>query len=228
MENGRLTIPIERVQQVIYLIRGQKVMLDKDLARLYGVETRVLNQAVRRNADRFPADFMFELTREEIMRMSQFVISSELKFSKKVFAFTQEGVAMLSSVLRSDRAVHLNIAIMRTFVRLREAMASSKEFSRRLDELERRIASHDENIRTLFQAIRQLMIAPERPDKKIGFSYAKNAPGMKDHKLHQHRKWLLPMPDTNSPMGNMPNTPRNIMTIRPRPLTPLLLKGHFS
>ena len=103
------------------------------------------------------------------MRMSQFVLSSALKFSKHVFAFTQERVAMLSSVLRSDRAVHVNIAIMRTFVRLREAMASSKEFARRLDELERPIASHDENIRTLFQAIRQLMAPKEGQRKKIGF-----------------------------------------------------------
>jgi len=101
--------------------------------------------------------------------MSQFVLSSALKFSKNVFAFTQERVAMLSSVLRSDRAVHVNIAIMRTFVRLREAMASSKEFARKLDELERRIASHDENIRTLFQAIRPLMAPKEGQRKKIGF-----------------------------------------------------------
>jgi hypothetical protein len=169
MEKDKLAIPVERVQQVIYLIRGQKVMLDKDLARLYGVETRVLNQAVRRNAERFPVDFMFELTREEIMRMSQFVISSELKFSKNVFAFTQEGVAMLSGVLRSERAVHVNIAIMRAFVSLREAMAGSKEFSQKLDELEKRIASHDESIQTLFQAIRQLMAPKETPNKKIGF-----------------------------------------------------------
>jgi hypothetical protein len=169
MGKDKSVIPIERVQQVIYLIRGQKVMLDKDLARLYGVETRVLNQAVRRNAERFPADFMFELTREEIMGMSQSVISSELKFSKNVFAFTQEGVAMLSGVLRSDRAIQVNIAIMPAFVRLREAMAGSKEFAQRLDDLEKRIASHDENIRTLFQAIRQLMAAPEREPKKIGF-----------------------------------------------------------
>jgi ORF6N domain len=175
MEKDRLVIPIERVQQAIYLIRGQKVMLDKDLARLYGVETRVLNQAVRRNAERFPADFMFELTREEIMRMSQFVISSELKFSKNVFAFTQEGVAMLSGVLRSDCAVHVNIAIMRAFVRLREAMASSKEFARRLDELEKHIASHDENIRTLFQAIRQLMAPPGKAAKEDRLSDAGKA-----------------------------------------------------
>src|SRR3972149_6381349 len=92
MENGHLVIPVERVQRAIYLVRGQKVMLDKDLAQLYGVETRVLNQAVRRNAERFPADFMFKLTREEVLRISQFVISSDLKFSKNVYAFTQEGV----------------------------------------------------------------------------------------------------------------------------------------
>ena len=101
--------------------------------------------------------------------MSQFVISSELKFSKNVFAFTQEGVAMLSGALRSDRAIQVNIAIMRAFVRLREAMAGSKEFARRLDDLEKRIASQDENIRTLFQAIRQLTAAPEREPKRIGF-----------------------------------------------------------
>jgi hypothetical protein len=169
MKSEVALIPAQRIERMIYLIRGQKVMLDKDLAQLYGVETRVLNQAVRRNAGRFPVDFMFELTREEIMRISQFVISSDLKFSRNVFAFTQEGVAMLSGVLRSPRAVHVNIAIMRAFVRLREVMASSKEFARRLDELEKRIASHDESIRTLFQAIRQLMASPERPPKKIGF-----------------------------------------------------------
>jgi hypothetical protein len=168
-ERDKLVIPIERVQQVIYLIRGQKVMLDKDLAQLYGVETRVLNQAVRRNGERFPADFMFEVTRGEIMRISQFVISSDLKFSRNVFAFTQEGVAMLSGVLRSPRAVHVNIAIMRAFVRLREAMAGSKELARKLDELEKRIAGHDESIQTLFQAIRQLMAPKEAPKKRIGF-----------------------------------------------------------
>ena len=107
MENGTLVIPVERVQQAIYLVRGQKVMLDKDLAQLYGVETRVLNQAVRRNAERFPSDFMFKLTRDEILRISQFVISSDLKFSKNVYAFTQDGVAMLSGVLTSSRAIYV-------------------------------------------------------------------------------------------------------------------------
>jgi hypothetical protein len=168
-EDNELVIPVERVQQVVYLIRGQKVMLDRDLAQLYGVETRVLNQAVRRNAERFPPDFMFQLTRDEIMRISQFVISSDLKFSKNVYSFIQEGIAMLSGVLRSARAIQVNIAIMRAFVHLREAMAGSKELARKLGELEKHIASHHESIQTLFQAIRQLMAPPEKPPKEIGF-----------------------------------------------------------
>jgi uncharacterized coiled-coil protein SlyX len=146
------------------LARGKMLRL----AGLYGVETRVLNQAVRRNRDRFPDDFMFSLTREEIRNLSQIVISSGIKHAPNVFAFTEQGVAMLSSVLNSKRAIEVNILIMRAFVRLREAMAS-KDLARRLDELEKRIASHDEHIRTLFQAIRQLMAAPERTPKKIGF-----------------------------------------------------------
>ena len=105
-------VPIELIASKIYLIRGIKVMLDRDLAELYDVETRVLNQAVSRNIERFPEDFMFSLTREEIMRISQIVISSDIKFSKSVLAFTQEGIAMLSSVVRSNRAVQVNIAIM--------------------------------------------------------------------------------------------------------------------
>ena len=169
MLKNQSIMPAERIEKAIFLIRGQKVILDRDLARLYGVETRVLNQAVRRNRSRFPDDFMLSLTREEIRNLSQIVISSGIKHAPNVFAFTEQGVAMLSSVLNSERAIEVNILIMRAFVRLREAMASSKEFARRLEELERRIASHDENIRTLFQAIRQLMAAPERPPKKIGF-----------------------------------------------------------
>jgi uncharacterized coiled-coil protein SlyX len=112
---------------------------------------------------------MFSLTKEEIRNLSQIVISSGIKHAPNVFAFTERGVAMLSSVLNSKRAIEVNILIMRAFVRLREAIASKEEFARRLDELEKRIASHDESIRTLFQAIRQLMAAPERPLKKIGF-----------------------------------------------------------
>jgi len=136
---------------------------------IYGVETRVLNQAVRRNKGRFPDDFMFSLTRQEIRNLSQIVISSGIKHAPNVFAFTEQGLAMLSSILNSKRAIEVNILIMRAFVRLREAMAGSKELARWLDELEKRIASHDESIQALFQAIRQLMAPKEPAKKRIGF-----------------------------------------------------------
>jgi ORF6N domain. len=124
-------------------------------------------QAVKRHRDRFPDDFMFALTRDEIQRMSQIVIS--LKFSKAVYAFTEEGVAMLSSVLNSPRAVQMNIAIMRAFVRLREVISSHRELAGKLKELENRIEKHDEHIRTLFSAIQQLMEPPEKSKREIGF-----------------------------------------------------------
>lgn len=169
MSEDASIIPIERVEQSIYLIRGHKVMLDRDLAGLYGVETRALNQAVKRNAERFPDDFMFELTREEVMRISQIVISSEtpdIKYSKRVLAFTEQGVAMLSGVLKSPRAVEVNIAIMRTFVKLRRMLESSEELSRKLAELESR---YDEQFRVVFEAINELMIPPEPKKNPIGF-----------------------------------------------------------
>ena len=165
-------IPAEIIEKRIYLIRGHKVMLDRDLAELYEVETRVLNQSVRRNLDRFPEDFMFALSREEIMRISQIVISSDqtekasLKFSKNVLGFTEQGVAMLSGVLNSGRAVQVNIAIMRTFVKLREMLSSNKELAKRLDELEKK---YDTQFRVVFDAIRELMKPLERTKKKIGF-----------------------------------------------------------
>ncbi len=115
MSKSLVKIPLERIEKAIFLIRGEKVMLDRDLATLDGVETRVLNQSVRRNLERFPSDFMFELTRDEIVGISQFVTSSNVKFSKRVTAFTEQGVAMLSSVLRSKRAIAVNVQIMRTF-----------------------------------------------------------------------------------------------------------------
>jgi hypothetical protein len=158
----------EVIARKIYLIRGQKVMLDRDLAELYEVETRVLNQAVRRNAERFPEDFVFSLTRGEIMNLSQTVISpgNRVKHAPNVFVFTEQGVAMLSSVLRSKRAVQVNIAIMRAFVKLRQLIASNKELSQRLDELEKK---YDSQFRVVFDAIRELMTPPERDKKKIGF-----------------------------------------------------------
>ncbi len=159
-------ILIEMIERKIYLIRGQKVMLDRDLAQLYGVETRVLNQAVRRNIDRFPPDFMFPLTREEIMNLSQIVISSRIKHAPNVFVFTEHGVAMLSSVLSSQRAGQVNIQIMRTFAKLRELISQHKDLARRLDNLEKK---YDTQFKVVFDAIRQLMATPEPKKKKIGF-----------------------------------------------------------
>ena len=158
---------MERIEKSILLIRGQKVMLDRDLAELYCIETRVLNQAVRRNIRRFPEDFMFELTRDEIKSISQIVTSSTIKYSKRVHAFTEQGVAMLSSVLNSDRAVEVNIEIMRAFVRLRQMLASHKDLKRKLAELEKK---YDDQFKIVFEAIAELMApADDQPKKKIGF-----------------------------------------------------------
>ncbi len=165
----REVVPIEVIEQKIFMIRRQKVMLDKDLAELYGVETRVLNQAVRRNIGRFPEDFMFSLTRQEIRDLSQIVISSKIKHAPNVFAFTEQGVAMLSGVLNSKRAIQVNITIMRVFVRLRQILSTHKELAYKLKELERKTEKHDVEIQTIFEAIRQLMTPPEKPKHKIGF-----------------------------------------------------------
>ncbi len=163
-------IPIERIESKIFLIRGQKVMLDRDLAELYGVQTRDLNKAVARNSDRFPDDFMFQLTRVEFENLKfQFGTSSWGGTRKLPKVFTEQGVAMLSSVLKSERAIDVNIEIMRVFVRLREMMATHKELAFRLIELEERLEGHDEQIQNIFEAIRQLMTPPEPPRKKIGF-----------------------------------------------------------
>lgn len=141
-------------------------MLDRDLAELYDVETRVLNQSVKRNIDRFPDDFMFELTRGEINGISQFVTSSDLKFSKRVTVFTEQGVAMLSSVLKSKRAVAVNIEIMRTFVRLRVSVASNTALERKIAGLEKK---YNRQFKAVFDAIKQLMLPADKPKGGIGF-----------------------------------------------------------
>lgn len=164
--NSLATVPVERIEKSIYVIRGERVMLDRDLADLYGVETRVLNQSVSRNRDRFPSDFILELTRDEIRGISQFVTSSNLKFSKRVTAFTEQGVAMLSSVLRSERAIAVNVEIMRAFVRLRRMLASNEQLGKKLDDLERK---YDHQFKVVFDTIRRLMIPPEPKRKPIGF-----------------------------------------------------------
>jgi hypothetical protein len=161
-------IPTEYITQAIQAIRGQKVLLDADLAALYGVETKVLLQAVRRNQERFPDDFMFQLTDEEFDDLrSQSVTSSWGGRRYRPYAFTEQGVAMLSSVLRSPQAIAVNIEIMRAFVRLRELLASHQVLAKRLEELE---AKTDSRFKQVFEAIRQLMLPPDPPKKRqIGF-----------------------------------------------------------
>lgn len=175
MDGGRgsaTTLSAGHVGRVILLVRGCRVILDSDLARFYGVATGVLKRAVRRNHDRFPADFMFELTTREYESLRcQFGILKRGQHAKYLpYAFTQEGVAMLSSVLRSARAAQVNVAVMRAFVRLRETLALHKNLAHKLAELERKIEGHDESIGTLFAAIRQLMAPPDRPRRQIGFA----------------------------------------------------------
>jgi phage regulator Rha-like protein len=163
-----LALP-EVISQKIYLIRGHKVMLNIHLAELYNVETRVLMQSVQRNIDRFPEDFMFILTREEIMNLSQIVISSKIKHAPRMYAFTEQGLAMLSGVLRSKRAVQVNIAIMRAFVKLRQILSTNKKLVQKLKKLEYKTEKHDTEIQAIFEAIRQLMKPPEQPKRRIGF-----------------------------------------------------------
>ncbi|HEY2973262.1 MAG TPA: ORF6N domain-containing protein [Pyrinomonadaceae bacterium] len=165
-------LPVEAIQQRIYLIRGQKVMLDRHLAELYGVRPIALRQQVKRNSDRFPDDFMFQLSKTETdLLVSQNVIPSKRSLGGYFpYAFTEQGVAMLSSVLRSKRAVQVNILIMRAFVRFRELLATHKDLARKLEELEQKFASHDVQIKAIFDAIRELL-EPRKPprSRQIGF-----------------------------------------------------------
>jgi len=166
-------IPIERITDKIYLIRSMKVMLDRDLADLYQVETRALKQAVRRNIERFPADFMFELTAEELQNWrSQFVTSNPEKMGLRHFpmAFTEQGVAMLSSVLRSKRAIQVNIQIMRAFTQLRRMLAGYEELKNKIDSMEKK---YDKSFRAVFDAIKQLLEIESRPKREIGFTAEK-------------------------------------------------------
>jgi hypothetical protein len=166
-------IPAERIERYILLLGRQKVMLDRDLASLYGVKPIALRQQVKRNINRFPDDFMFQITAEEAdLLVSQSVIPSSRSLGGFLpYVFTQEGVAMLSSVLRSRRAIQVNIEIMRAFVRLRRILASHKDLARRLDQLEAKYAAHDKQLAAVFEAIRQLMTPPPEPEKRgrIGF-----------------------------------------------------------
>lgn len=156
------------IEEKIFLVRGQKVMLDIDLAVLYGVPTKRLNEQVKRNKKRFPNDFMFLLTWNEIIGLrSQFATLKEKEHAKyRPYAFTEQGVAMLSSVLNSDRAVQVNIEIMRTFIKLRNILAEHKDLLKRIETMER---GYDRQFRIVFQIIRELTNPPEKPKKQIGF-----------------------------------------------------------
>lgn len=165
-------IPGERVESKIYLIRSQKVMLDRNLAGLYGVETRVLKQAVKRNPSRFPGDFMFELSKDEFaVWRSQFVTSNADKkgLRWRPFAFTEQGIAMLSSVLNSERAIQVNIIIMRAFIKMRQLVASHKEILGKLNELESKTDINSANIQLIFKTIRKMLIVEAKPGRRIGF-----------------------------------------------------------
>lgn len=170
-------IPAERIAQAIFLRRGQKVMLDVHLAQLYGVTTGHLNRAVKRNADRFPTDFMFQIAADEAENLKcQVGISSWGGRRRRPYAFTEQGVAMLSSVLRSHRAVKVNIAIMRAFVRLRDALETNSALGRKFAELEKRVGQHDGEIAAIIEAIRQLMAPPDKPRREIGFHVRESTP----------------------------------------------------
>jgi len=198
-------VPIERIAGAIHLLRGQRVMLDFDLAALYGVTTKVLNQARKRHRSRFPKDFMFRLTNEEVSNLRSQIVTSSLRGlgnqlmrsnwsgsvtgSKKhggrryrPYAFTEQGVAMLSSILSSERAVRVNIAIMRAFVKLRGVLETNRELARKFAELEKRVGKHDERIDAILEAIRQLMAPPEKPRREIGFHVRETAPRYRTRK----------------------------------------------
>jgi len=165
-------VPDEAVMNKIYLVRGQKVMIDRDLAELYGVETRVLNQAVKRNEKRFPDDFMFRMTGEELEDWkSQIVISNREKMGlrKSPLVFTEQGVTMLSCVLNSDRAIKVNIQIIRIFTKMREMLLTHKDLLLKLNALESRATNHDKSIKQIFTYLKQLIQEKKEPLPPIGF-----------------------------------------------------------
>jgi hypothetical protein len=174
MSGERAIVPIGQIEQRILLIRSQRVMLDADLAELYGVKTKVLNQAIRRNLNRFPDDFMFRLTEVETKSLrSQFVTSNAGRGGRRYrpYAFTEHGAIMAASVLNSPRAVKVSVYVVRAFVKLREVLSTHKALARKLAELERRLDTHDDQIEALLEAIRELMAPPPEPRRRrIGFA----------------------------------------------------------
>ncbi len=167
---GVIMLPDEVVMNKIYLIRGLKVMMDEDLALLYQVPTKVLNQAVKRNMERFPSDFMFTLTQKEHGNLkSHFVTSSWGGRRKPPYAFTEQGVSMLSSVLNSDTAIRVNIQIIRIFTKMREVLLMHKDILLQLEKIEKKLANHDEDILLIFKYLKQLLNPPQQSRRRIGF-----------------------------------------------------------
>jgi hypothetical protein len=164
-------VPYRIIENRIFLIRGQKIMIDRDLAELYGVKTMALNQAVKRNLSRFPSDFMFRLNeREKNELITNCDRLNSMKHSSAMpYVFTEQGVAMVSSVLKSERAIQVNIQIMRIFVKIKEMLSVHKELAHKLEKLEQKVSGHDVEIRQIFDAIKQLMKPPQKTTKKIGF-----------------------------------------------------------
>ena len=156
---------------MFYLLRGQKVMLSLHLSELYGVEPKVLVQAVKRNIERFPEDFMFKLTNQEVINLKSQIVTSSWGGLRRAmpYAFTEHGAIMVASVLNSPRAVEISVYVVRAFVRLREYLSSHKELAQKLTELEKKIETHDEAIQALIDAIRQLMTPPDKPRRRIGY-----------------------------------------------------------
>jgi phage regulator Rha-like protein len=171
-KSTNISIPQKDIENKILLMRGTKVMMDHDLAKLYGVATGNLNKAVRRNIDRFPGDFMFQLNQNETESLRfHFGSSKQGRGGRRYlpYVFTQEGVAMLSSVLNSERAIIVNIQIMRAFVKLRELMLSHKDLAQKIDNLEHKFKEHDKNFVIVFDAIKKLLAPPVKPKGRIGF-----------------------------------------------------------
>jgi ORF6N domain len=179
VKTAQSLIPSERIERLILLIRHQRMMLDADLAVLYGVTTKALNQAVKRNKKRFPEDFMFRLSKKEKVEVvTNCDHLARLKFSPVLpHAFTEHGAIMLANVLNSDRAVEASVFVVRAFVHLREMLASNRELTEKLAELERHIVSHDKQIQAIFEAIRQLLTPPKTPRRQIGFHVKESRDG---------------------------------------------------
>jgi hypothetical protein len=166
-------IPVENIVNKIYFFRGVKVMLDSDLAELYGVETKVLNQAVKRNLNRFPPDFMFQLDKEEFVCLRSQIVTSNRGGQRYLpFVFTEHGILMLSSVLSSEKAVHVNIQIMRTFTKLRQMLTTHEELKKKIESMEKK---YDAQFRVVFNAIKELITDEIKPKRKIGFERKKNS-----------------------------------------------------